>query len=77
MINRLRIMIAERRFHPEDVVILYVDRNSMGSFVTRIELDDAGDFQSPWPDGFFDERYKDTMRLSQLKAAKEDHARRR
>lgn len=67
MINRARIMIAEGKINPADVIILYVDRTSKGSSVLEIGIKPNGDFTKEWPSGFFDERYKDAMTLLKLK----------
>lgn len=63
MINRIRLMIAEKKIDHGDVVINYIDRTARGSRVTTIPLKPNGDFGAEWPGGFFDERYQDTMAL--------------
>lgn len=63
MINKARILIATKKLSHKDVVILYVDRTDSGSNVKVIEIDQKGDFLDDWPDGFFDERYRDTLEL--------------
>ena len=63
MINRIRLMIAEKEIDHGDVVINYIDRTARGSRVTTIPLKQNGDFGAEWPGGFFDERYQDTMAL--------------
>ena len=68
MINRARIRVAKGLLDPKDVMILYVDRSLKGSQVHTIPLDKNGDFGAAWPEGFFDERYEDTMKLLQLKS---------
>lgn len=70
VINRARIMVAEGRLAASQVRILYVDKNASGSYVRAIGIDDSGEFTSTWPEGFFDERYEDTMQLLQLKKDK-------
>lgn len=67
MINRARIMIADGSLKASDVKILYVDKNSKGSHVTEIGITADGDFTRPWPEGFFDERYQDSLALLKLK----------
>ncbi|TNE59197.1 MAG: DUF3696 domain-containing protein [Alphaproteobacteria bacterium] len=67
LINRARILAAEGRLNPNDVTILYVDRNESGSNVTPIFINKVGDFSNDWPSGFFDERYEETMSLLRLK----------
>lgn len=44
------------KIHPEDISILYVKPGSEGSQVIRMIPNTDGDFDNPWPDGFFPER---------------------
>ena len=67
MINRARLRVAKGLLDPNNVMILFIDRNSRGSQVHRIPLEKNGDFGAAWPGGFFDERYEDTMKLLQFK----------
>jgi AAA15 family ATPase/GTPase len=42
---------------PKDFVsVLYVDVGEKGAQITKLKLDDEGDFTSHWPNGFFEER---------------------
>lgn len=66
MINRARILIAQGKLHHADVNVLYVDRSSRGSRVLEIPIGEKGNFQSEWPEGFFDERFQETMLLLDL-----------
>jgi len=68
MINRARIKIMEGKLKPEDITILYIDKTARGSKVTQIGVTKDGDFTQPWPEGFFDERYQDSMTLLKLKS---------
>lgn len=68
MINRARRLVAEGKMKAQDVIIQYIDRNAEGSNALTIELDDAGDFTADWPDGFFDERYRETMQIAKAQA---------
>jgi hypothetical protein len=71
MVNRARIMIAEGKLPPGHVVVNYISRKRDGSHVHTIPILPNGDFGSEWPDGFFDERYDETMLLLKLKSQKE------
>ncbi|MCK5041934.1 MAG: DUF3696 domain-containing protein [Sphingomonadales bacterium] len=66
-INKARIAIAEGDLSPEDVSIVYVSKNKNGSKVSHIKIDNNGEFVGQWPEGFFDQRYEDTMSLLRLK----------
>jgi hypothetical protein len=68
MINRARRLVAEGSMRASDVAIQYIDRNKSGSYAVSIDLDDAGDFTRDWPDGFFDERYRETMKIAEAQA---------
>jgi hypothetical protein len=68
MINKARVLVAEGTLRSEDVIILYVDRKKTGSQITKIGINESGDFTEEWPAGFFDERYQDTLRLLDIKS---------
>ena len=44
---------------PEDVAVLYVQPGENGAQVIEISVTEDGDFASPWPQGFFDERVEE------------------
>jgi hypothetical protein len=44
---------------PEDVAVLYVKPGQDGSEVIELPVNKDGDFDKPWPDGFFPERSKE------------------
>ena len=67
LINRARIQVAHGDLDPANVVINYVSRDGRGSHVFTIRLNADGEFDRQWPDGFFDERYEDTMTLLSLR----------
>ncbi len=46
---------------PEDVQVLYVDPTAEGSRIVEIPLDEDGEFERPWPRGFFAERARELM----------------
>ena len=49
------------RVDPSDISILYMEPSPDGVSVSRIEVDEDGEFVSKWPDGFFSERRKELM----------------
>jgi predicted ATPase len=67
MINRARLLVARGDLPKEHVVIHFISRDHKGSHLTTIPLRDNGDFASEWPEGFFDERYQDTLALLEAK----------
>jgi len=71
MINRARILIARGELAATHVIVNYVYRQPDGSRVVPIPILENGDFGREWPEGFFDERFEDTMLLLQLKSQSE------
>lgn len=51
----------EVRITKDDVAILYVAPGPNGSTVTHLRLDDEGDLIDEWPNGFFEESFRDDM----------------
>lgn len=57
---RFQRRIRERKLDPSSVSVLYVRPASNGSAdILRLRLDERGDFIDPWPDGFFEEGYRE------------------
>lgn len=46
---------------PGDVAVYYLSQGPNGTEVTPIELTLKGEFASPWPEGFFPERFKEFL----------------
>ena len=44
---------------PKDVSVLYLQPGSKGSEVIELPVTPDGDFDRPWPGGFFAERFQD------------------
>lgn len=66
LINRARLLVADGRLRRQDVAINYIDRTKNGSTAVPIRIGPKGQFLDEWPDGFFDERFQDTLALAQL-----------
>jgi predicted ATPase len=69
LLLRLRRRVAEGRISPERVAILYVERKRDGSVVRSLNLDNQGLFDD-WPEGFFDERYQESLKIAEAGAAR-------
>jgi predicted ATPase len=41
---------------PDDVAVLYIENKPDGLTITNLEINNDGDFDNNWPNGFFDER---------------------
>jgi hypothetical protein len=61
LILRLLRRVREGVIKPDDIAILYVSAGEEGSNVTHIRIDEDGDFMDRWPNGFFEETYRDRM----------------
>lgn len=60
MMLRLQKLIRTQKINNENASILYVSRNDNGeSEIRKIALDEYGDMIDEWPNGFFEERYKE------------------
>ena len=63
LVRRIQTQIAQGDISPSDVSVLYVDPDDddyEGSAIKQLRLDDNGYWLDEWPDGFFDEGYKQT-----------------
>ena len=62
LILRLQRRIREGKIKPEDISVLYVDpddKNTEGSAIISLRMDENGDFIDHWPEGFFDEAFNE------------------
>jgi predicted ATPase len=61
LILRLLRRVREGVIKHDDIAILYVSASEDGSNITHIRVDNDGDFMDRWPNGFFEETYRDRM----------------
>lgn len=62
LVLRLQRRIREGIISHKDVSVLYVDpQDAGGSAIRRLELDEDGTFIDEWPQGFFEEGYREIM----------------
>jgi predicted ATPase len=61
LLLRLKRRIREKKIRASDVCVLYVYRDELAqsSRVMEIELSEDGEFLTEWPDGFFDDGYRE------------------
>ena len=60
LLLRLQRRIREGKLSPTSVSVLYVQpagRN--GAEILRLRIDASGEFVDEWPDGFFEESYRE------------------
>lgn len=58
---RLQRLIKEGILTNDDISVIYVQRTENGSKCLELRIDEDGDFLDEWPDGFFDEAYKEVF----------------
>ena len=56
---RIQKLIRKKELKPNDVAVIYVDPSFGGAKCLELRLDDEGDFMDRWPDGFFEDGYKE------------------
>jgi len=44
---------------PDDVCLIFVDNNGKMTYINELELDEDGSLLDPWPNGFFEEGFKE------------------
>jgi predicted ATPase len=59
LVLRLQRLIREGKLTKDDVSVIYVDCEQDGSICLELRLDEEGDFIDEWPDGFFEEDFKE------------------
>jgi len=60
---RMQNKVKHKKIKPTDVSIIYVHPTTSGAQIIEIPMDEDGDFLVEWPDGFFEERFKETFGL--------------
>ncbi len=56
---RLQRHVREGHIAPDDISVLYVAPGESGSRIVPLRLDEHGEFRDEWPDGFFEESYRE------------------
>lgn len=59
MILRIQRLIREKQISNNEVSVIYVDKDVSGSQCLELRIDKDGDFVDEWPDGFFEEGYRE------------------
>jgi len=59
LILRIQKLIRKGKLKKEDVAVIYFDKTSDGTVATELRLNDKGEFIDPWPQGFFEESFKE------------------
>jgi predicted ATPase len=64
LVRGLQLLIAKKRLNQNDVAVYYVEKNPLGSSsIKKMPIDESGFFTEPWPEGFFDQAYLQTLEL--------------
>lgn len=64
LILRLQRLIREHTIRPEDISVLYVLKEEAGSRCIPLRIDEDGDFIDEWPEGFFEEGFREMFGAS-------------
>ena len=59
LILRIQKLIRKGQLTPDDISVIYIDKGTEKSNCLPLRLDNEGDFIDEWPDGFFEEGYKE------------------
>lgn len=59
LLLRLQKLIRKGELRKEDVAVIYCDKMPSGTVATELRLNDKGEFIDPWPQGFFEESFKE------------------
>jgi len=59
LILRLQRLLRKGEIHASDISVIYVTKEHYGSQCHVLRLDRDGDFIDEWPEGFFEESYKE------------------
>lgn len=59
IILRFQKLIRERQLKPQDISVIYVMKKEEGIICKKLEIDSKGDFIDPWPEGFFEEAFRE------------------
>lgn len=57
LITQLEILVAQGKISAEDIGVYYVEHGEEGAKVKDMRLSSNGQFEEPWPSGFFDVNY--------------------
>jgi hypothetical protein len=59
LLLRLQRLIREGKFDAKNLSVIYVSKTERGSAIMPISIGQDGDRLTPWPDGFFDDTYRE------------------
>ena len=59
IILRLQKLIRKGELKKEDLAVIYFDKTAEGTVAKELRLNDRGEFLDPWPNGFFEESFKE------------------
>jgi predicted ATPase len=63
LIRGFQILVAEGKIKSDDIAIYYFSDSDNGSVPLKMDLDERGLFKQEWPEGFFDESFKQMKQL--------------
>lgn len=68
LILRIQTELAKGNLKPKDVRVYYIQPKKDGHRVTTLPLNEKGEFLKKWPKGFFEEGYKESLKLIRAQA---------
>jgi len=70
LILRIQTEMAKGNLKPEDVIVYYIQPKKDGHRVINLPLNEKGEFLKKWPTGFFEEGYKESLKLTKARLSK-------
>lgn len=68
LILRIQTELAKGNLKPKDVRVYYIQPKKGGHRVINLPLNEKGEFLKKWPKGFFEEGYKESLKLIRAQA---------
>lgn len=59
LLLRIQRLIRKKELKSQDIAVIYVDPAPEGAKCLELRIDEDGDFRDRWPDGFFEDGYKE------------------
>jgi predicted ATPase len=67
LILRIQTEIARRNLSSRDVMVYYIEPRKGGHIIKPLPLNEKGEFLEKWPKGFFEDSYRESLKLSEAR----------
>ncbi|MET8261748.1 DUF3696 domain-containing protein [Micromonospora sp. NPDC005205] len=74
LLLRLRRRIAQEDVPPKTVAVYVVEQHDGASNVRRVRIDDLGNLDESWPEGYFSQDYREVRALAAAQVKRSRHA---